>query len=205
MIRTLKLTDISKSEIERTLNSVRFSGTLCCEILENDLDISLKCNVEESNKMVFAEVFRELEPFIYTDEDETPFTRLASLADVRKLKIGVIDQGFRGKLTEQLFSNKCNVNCSVGFEEIEDLENYFDSKDYTEIAKQFARGFGLDVVIFGCAEFEQTGIISSFCKVVVYSALRGSFENSYYFLGTNDDISTKLSFVATAFAAKKIY
>lgn len=205
MIKTLKLTDISKSEIERTLNSIRFSGSLCCEILENDLDVSLKCNVDDSNKLAFAEVFRELEPYIYSDEDETPFDRLASLADVRKLKIGVVDQGFRGKLVKKLFESNCNVSCCVGFEKQEDLENYFDQKDCQEIAKQFARGFGLDVVVLGVAEFEQSGIISSFCKVVVYSVLRGCFENTYYFLGTNDDIASKLTFLAAAMAAKKIY
>jgi len=204
MIKTLKMTDITKSEVENILKSVKYSSVLGCDVFENDMETVLRCDVNDSNKFVFASVFSELTQFVYSDEDESPFDRLCSLVEIRKLKIGIIDQGFRGKLSETLLAKKCDVKYFVGFNSLSDMNDYFQSDDLKVISEKFAKYFGLDVVIAGNAEIDGNGLISSLCKIAVWSGGHAA-EKSYYLLGTIDDIANKLSFLSAALADKEIY
>ena len=205
MIRTLKLTDITKTEVERVFQSIKYSNMLSYDIAENDYEIIVKCNVDDSNKFVFASVLRELEGFVYSDEDESPYDRFCSLVDVRKLKVGVVDQGFRGKLVEKLMSKGCNVDCFIGFKDTLEMQYYFESDNILEIAEKYAKYMKLDVVLIGIAETEGDGLISSLCKIAVYCKQNGSANKSYYHLGTANDIAEKNSFLVTALADKNIY
>ena len=204
MIKTLKMTDITKNEVLALLEPVKFLASLDFELYENDVETVFKCDVDDSNKIVFAKAFNELKQFVYSDEDETPYDRLCSLVNIRGLKIGVIDQGFRGKLTEKLMSINCPVKYSLGFNSISDLNNYFDSVNLETSLESFADAFGLDVVVLGTAEIEGDGMISSFCKLFVWHSGYVA-EKKYYFLGIADEIASKLSFLAAALIDKEIY
>ena len=72
------MTDISAHEVETELGYIRYCQMISPKVYEKNGETILECEVNDSNKMVFASVFQALSEYVYTDEDETPFERFSN-------------------------------------------------------------------------------------------------------------------------------
>ena len=191
------MTDITESEVKSELSFVRHSSILSPEVFETDEGVVLSCDVNDQNRFVFAEVFRALAEYVYSDSNETALERFCNIIDVRKLKIGLIEQGTRGKVARAVLSSGFQIDDNVfacvsltDMEACESLLNEFETK--------------CDVVVLTKANFEDNPLVPTRCCVLIL--VDGvKYEKHFDILGTKEDVADRLTFLTLATACKKIY
>ena len=208
MNEIIKMTDISILQAKQILASVRYVSVLNPMLYESEEGIILNCNVDDSNRRVYADLLTSFSRYIYSDNEQNAFQRFTELIEVRNLRVAIFEQGTRAKIVSNLLNANINFDNSLiyscFFNNIGNLLNFYSVDNINDFFNFIQLNFNVDIILLTFIDANDN-VLEQTNGFVFLRALDNTFNTSYKFLGNKTEISEQFSFLSTCFAIKKIF